>query len=266
VNCVAIPTELAESILFGHVKGAFTGATADRMGHFELADGGTLFLDEVGDMPMEIQGKLLRVLEDGQITPVGGTSPRTVDIRLVCATNVDLPAKIAGGDFRQDLYFRLARFLVETPPLRERPEDIPLLAAHFLDVFSAEMGRSAPPLTDAAIAVLTAHDYPGNVRELKNIVERALILGAGKPIGPEHLQWLPRPGAAAPGEAPRPQDPAQGPAQGPGEALPWNLEKMEQVMMERALAHTRGNVAEAARLLGVNRSRLYRRFSKGEGT
>ena len=144
VNCVAIPGELAESMLFGHVKGAFTGATADRRGYFDLADGGTIFLDEIGDMPMSLQVKLLRVLEDGFITPVGAAEGRKVDVRVIAATNADLAARIAAGTFREDLYFRLARYPVTTPPLRERLEDIPMLVAHFLNVFAAEMGRRRP--------------------------------------------------------------------------------------------------------------------------
>jgi len=144
VNCVAVPAELMESMFFGHTKGAFTGATADRKGWFELADGGTLFLDEIGDMPAALQAKLLRVLEDGMVTPVGSTQPRHVDVRVVSATNAHIASKIAAGEFRQDLYFRLARFTVETPPLRTRPDDLPLLAAHFLNLFASEMGMNAP--------------------------------------------------------------------------------------------------------------------------
>lgn len=180
VNCVAIPGELAESMFFGHMRGAFTGATADRKGWFELADGGTLFLDEIGDMPAALQAKLLRVLEDGEITPVGAQQPKPVDVRVITATNADLAAKIAAGEFRQDLYFRLARYVVETPPLRDRPEDIPLLAANFLKMFASEMGLTPPALAPDALAVLTAHSFPGNVRELKNVIERALIASGGK--------------------------------------------------------------------------------------
>src|SRR5262249_55403123 len=142
VNCVAIPEELAESILFGHVKGSFTGATADRKGCFALADGGTLFLDEIGDMPASLQVKLLRVLEDGRVTPVGGSEARKVDVRVIAATNADIEARIAAGTFRQDLYFRLARYTIATPPLRERIEDVPTLAEHFLRGFAAEMSRA----------------------------------------------------------------------------------------------------------------------------
>jgi len=169
VNCVAIPAALAESLFFGHTKGAFTGATADRKGWFELADSGTLFLDEIGDMSAALQAKLLRVLEDGEVTPLGCTTPRQVNVRIISATNADLTQKITQGDFRQDLYFRLARYTIHTPPLRDRPEDLPLLAAHFLTLFSSEMGLTPPTLTPEAMTALTRHPFPGNVRELKTL-------------------------------------------------------------------------------------------------
>ena len=254
VNCVAIPSELAESLFFGHVKGAFTGATADRKGYFELADTGTLFLDEIGDMPLGLQAKLLRVLEDGAVTPVGANQPRQVDVRVVAATNAEMATKIAAGEFRQDLFFRLARYSVEMPPLRERPEDIPLLASHFLEVFSNEMGRPAPAITASAMRVLERHPFPGNVRELKNCMERALILGGGEPITEMHLRFL-----GAPTILNVEREPVL--TMKPMLAdLPLNLEAAEQALIQRALEQTGGNVVEAARLLGVNRSRIYRRF------
>lgn len=254
VNCVAVPAELAESLFFGHMKGAFTGATSDRKGYFELADGGTLFLDEIGDMPSTLQAKLLRVLEDGEITPVGAAQSHRVDVRVLSATNADLQAKIASGDFRQDLYFRLARYTVETPPLRERREDLPLLASHFLNLFATEMGLSAPPLTQEAVATLRAYTFPGNVRELKNVMERALILSAGRPMRPEHLQ-LPHatPKLSVSVVEAKPSPSAIG-------DVPLNLEDAELVLIQRAIDQTGGNIAEAARLLNVNRSRIYRRF------
>jgi DNA-binding NtrC family response regulator len=259
VNCVAIPAELAESMLFGHMKGSFTGAVSDRKGCFELADGGTLFLDEIGDMPSGLQAKLLRVLEDGEITPVGAARSRKVDVRVVAATNAELDEKIAAGEFRQDLYFRLARYTVEMPPLRERIEDVPLLAAHFLGVFADEMGMPRPELTPAALAQLSAHAFPGNVRELKNIIERALIESRGRAIEPAHLRLVSTP----PRRAPIIGDVAAAPL--PATPLPLNLEAAEQALIQRALAETEGNVAEAARLLGVNRSRIYRRFQQPAG-
>ena len=187
VNCSAIPADLAESTLFGHRRGAFTGADRDRPGYFELADGGTLFLDEVGDMPLDIQAKILRVLEDGQILPLGDTAEKKVDVRVVAATNVDLETGIEAGTFRQDLYFRLARFPIRVPPLRERRGDIPLLARHFLRLFAAEMGLPPPPLDETALEKLSSYDFPGNVRELKNIVERAVIESNGGQVQSEHL-------------------------------------------------------------------------------
>ena len=248
VNCVAVPGELAESLFFGHTKGSFTGATSDRKGYFELADGGTLFLDEIGDMPATLQAKLLRVLEDGMVTPVGATQPRSVDVRVISATNADLPAKIASGDFRQDLFYRLARFSVETPPLRARPEDLPLLAGHFLTVFATEMGMTAPTLSAEALSMLRGYAFPGNVRELKNVMERALILSGGSSIKREHLQLF---GSSAPSTKA---------SASPVAELPLNLEAAEHALIQRALEQTGGNVAEASRLLGVNRSRIYRRF------
>ena len=250
VNCVAIPGELAESTLFGHLRGSFTGATSDRKGWFELADGGTLFLDEIGDMAPALQAKLLRVLDDGEIVPVGASQAKRVDVRVVAATNADLDERIATGDFRQDLYFRLARYLVEMPPLRDRLEDIGLLADHFLALFAAEMGVARPALTPRALELLESHTFPGNVRELKNMIERALIESGGAPIEPVHLRLIGRALRPVPCgiHAPQPTH------------LPLNLEAAEQTLIQRALQETAGNVVEAARLLGVNRSRIYRRF------
>ena len=187
LNCSAIPRELAESTLFGHVRGAFTGARDARRGYFELANGGTLFLDEIGDMPLELQPKMLRVLEDGSFTPVGGTKEQQTDVRIISATNQDLRIRIAQEAFRQDLYFRLAQFTVVVPPLRDRPEDIPLLAEHFLGLFAAEMGKKHPCLSAEVLAELQSYSFPGNVRELKNIIEHALIKSGQDAILPGHL-------------------------------------------------------------------------------
>jgi DNA-binding NtrC family response regulator len=254
INCVAIPAELAESILFGHVKGAFTGATSDRKGCFELAHGGTLFLDEIGDMPVSLQVKLLRVLEDGAITPVGASESRKADVRVIAATNANLDAKIAAGSFRQDLYFRLARYTVATPPLRAHLEDVPALANHFLRSFAAEMGFKPPSLQPAALAMLQAYDFPGNVRELKNIIERGLIESGGGNITPAHLGPL-RPGPAA-AVAAAPVKAAF------AAALPINLAEAEDLLIQRALEESDGNIANAARLLGVHRTRIYRKLAR----
>jgi DNA-binding NtrC family response regulator len=252
VNCVAIPAELAESMLFGHIRGAFTGATTDRKGWFELANNGTLFLDEIGDMPLPLQGKLLRVLEDGEILPVGSARSIRVDVRVIAASNADLPAKILDGSFRQDLYFRLARYIVDMPPLRTRLDDLALLVTHFLRLFANEMGMSPPVMTSEALELLRSYTFPGNVRELKNVIERALIESGGQPIQRYHIHLL---------EAvPRRQTASQVAGSTGSETIPLNLDAAEQVLIQRALDQSGGNVAEAARLLGVNRSRIYRRF------
>lgn len=262
VNCVAVPADLMESLFFGHMKGSFTGATSDRKGYFELADGGTLFLDEIGDMPATLQAKLLRVLEDGEITPVGSTKAIRVDVRVVSATNADLGGKISSGDFRQDLFYRLGRYTVQTPPLRDRREDLPLLCAHFLKVLATEMGMPPPGIDSTAMSILHRHSFPGNVRELKNVMERALILSAGKSVRPEHLQLFAAPPAAS---APTSTTvavttPVSFTAQTDG--IPLNLGEAEHTLIRRALEQTGGNVTEAARLLNVNRSRIYRRMPK----
>jgi len=204
VNCSAIPADLFESTLFGHLKGAFTGATGDHQGCFEQAKGGTLFLDEIGDLPLALQAKLLRVLEAGHLVPLGGTQERPVEVRVVAATNAELQPELAAGTFRRDLYFRLARFIIEVPPLRERREDIPLLADHFLTLLAREMGMPKPRLRPDALVALERYDYPGNVRELKNLIERALIESGGGEVGPGHMHFLTElagvpGGAAAPG-------------------------------------------------------------------
>jgi transcriptional regulator with GAF, ATPase, and Fis domain len=190
VNCSAIPDELAESSFFGHVRGAFTGALNNRQGYFEMAQGGTLFLDEIGDMPVLLQAKLLRILEDGQLIPVGGGQAKQINVRIIAATNADLHVKRAGGVFRDDLYFRLAGYIFNVPPLREHKEDIASLAEHFLSRFAVEMGYKKMPLPQSTVAMLENYHFPGNVRELKNIIEHALIRSAGAPIEPHHMQML----------------------------------------------------------------------------
>ncbi len=271
VNCVAIPADLAESMLFGHVKGAFTGAAADRKGCFEQADGGTLFLDEIGDMPLHLQAKLLRVLEDGQITPVGAAHSRPVDVRIIAATNANLEARIHNGAFRSDLYFRLARYVLPTPPLRERPEDIPLLASHFLERFAAEMGLRAPALSSEAIAALQQHQFPGNIRELRNLIERALIQSSGQAIAPSHFQLSRKDTPVASPEPRGRPHPAPHPSRAGGTEptarsvvaeLPLNLAEAEELLIQRALQETGGNIADAARLLGVHRTRVYRALAR----
>ena len=229
LNCSTIPGELAESILFGHLKGAFTGANISRKGYFELADSGTLFLDEIGDMPLELQTKLLRVIEDGCVMPVGGTREKHVDVRIIAATNQNLQEKIAEGKFREDLYFRLARFTVTVAPLRERKEDIPLLANHFLKMFATEMGIEQPAINPQALSALKAYHFPGNVRELKNIIEHALIKSGGSVILPEHLHFI----EVIPPVAKLPNSGEFGYVRGTDER-PMDTEELEALVIERA--------------------------------
>jgi DNA-binding NtrC family response regulator len=248
VNCAAMPGELAESLLFGHMRGAFTGADRDRLGYFEMADGGTLFLDEIGDMPKELQGKLLRVLEDSQVWRVGDSAGRQVDVRVLAASNVDLQAKIQEGGFRQDLYFRVARFSVTAPPLRQRVEDIPLLAEHFLRLLAKEMGCDHPEISAKALDRLQSYPFPGNVRELKNVVERALIECRCGLIEPQHLHLIDGALHAA--------------ATGVPNDLPMDLDEAADqarlAVLHRAMDLCSGNVSEAARQLGTSRNKVYR--------
>lgn len=252
VNGSAVPGDLAESLLFGHVKGAFTGAAGDKQGCFQAADGGTIFLDEVGDMSAAVQAKLLRVLEDGMVTPVGGTVGRHVDVRVLAATNADLERRISAGAFRSDLLYRLAGYTIELPPLRQREEDVPLLVEHFTRVFAAEMGFGAPAFSPEAMTALRKHPFPGNVRELRNLVERALLETGGGEVQPQHLHFL---------HVPVEKD-AERPVAGqpPGD-LPLNLRKAETMLIRKAVAQADGNMAAAARLLGINRTKLYRKLA-----
>jgi DNA-binding NtrC family response regulator len=258
VNCSAIPRDLADSLFFGHMKGAFTGADGDRDGYFALAEGGTLFLDEIGDMPMELQPKLLRVLEDGRFRPLGARGEREADVRVIAASNADLQEK----GFRRDLYFRLAQFSVAMPPLRQRREDIQPLALHFLQLFALEMNLEPPTLSDGALEMLREYEYPGNVRELKNMVEAALIRSRGSDIGVEHLE-LGRGGFS------QAEDLSTGSLssrelEGLSSNLDQALEQTERFVIQRALAQVGNNVAAAARLLGTYRNRIYRALDKGE--
>ena len=264
VNCSAIPADLAESSFFGHVRGAFTGATTDRKGYFELADGGTLFLDEIGEMPFELQVKLLRVLEDGSFIPLGGTGEKHVNVRILAATNADLQAKIAEGRFRKDLYFRLVAFTVTAPPLRERRTDIPLLVRHFLKMFATEMAIETPVLSDEALSVLKTYAFPGNVRELKNIIERALIESGGGEIRPEHLHFVHL------RESDTPPPPTTDSEDNHTKSLPLNLQQAEAILIQQALEQANGNRTEAAQLLGITRKTLYNKMLaiedlKGDG-
>jgi DNA-binding NtrC family response regulator len=240
VNCAAVPLELWESEFFGHRKGSFTGAVSDREGRFHLADGGTLFLDEVGAMPQPAQAKLLRAIQDGEFDRIGDARPTRVDVRIVAATNSDVEADIRAGRFRQDLYYRLAVLQIHVPPLRERHQDIPLLAAHFAAQVAARLGRPAPTLGPDVSARLQAYPFPGNVRELQNVIERAMILNPGQ--GLAHLDLAP--------EAGLPLAESDQPA---GELnLREVLTRHERALIVEANRRSKGVRKEAARLLGID--------------
>jgi two-component system response regulator AtoC len=249
LNCAAIPSQLLESELFGHVRGAFTGADANRTGKFEVADGGTLFLDEIGDMPYELQSKLLRVLEEGIFERVGSNQRVDVDVRIVSSTNRDLAAAIRDGRFREDLYYRLNVFRIEMPPLRARLEDVPLLAQAFLDGFSSELGKTVPRLGDEAILILQRYGWPGNVRELRNIMERAAVLCEGPELASPFLRSL----LPSPSEA---ED------LGDGQGLEHAVENLERKLILRALRETGDNKAKAARQLEVSERTLWYKLKK----
>ena len=203
LNCAAIPKELAESMLFGHLKGSFSGAVRDQKGYFEMAGNGTLFLDEIGELPPNMQAKLLRVLEEKTVVPVGSTSPKQVDAGIIAATNRDLQIAVQEGSFRKDLYFRLAQFVCHVPALNERCDDIPLLAHHFVRLFATQMGRHVPLISEEAKEVLMTYGYPGNVRELKNIMERAVIEAGPSAILPSHLHFFKFTATAEPARLPQ---------------------------------------------------------------
>jgi len=243
VNCSAVPDSLFESEFFGHVKGAFTGALKDKLGRFELADGGTLFLDEISEIPFAMQAKLLRVLQEQELERVGDTRSRKIDVRIVAATNRDLKQEVDAGRFRQDLYYRLSVFPIELPPLRERRDDIPPLAAHFVKQTARRMNRPAPRVTQATMSQLTSHEWPGNVRELQNAIERAVILAQGSFL---QFDWLQ---AANP-----PPSVLAAPSNTPAVLTSGELKRRERENLTVALAQTGGKVfgpTGAAALLGM---------------
>ncbi|MFZ5478336.1 MAG: sigma-54-dependent transcriptional regulator [Myxococcota bacterium] len=264
VNCGAIPESLFESELFGYKKGAFTGATRDKVGMFEAADGGTLLLDEVGEMPLTAQVKVLRALAERKITPVGYAAEVPVDVRIVSATNRDLRAEVAAGRFREDLYYRLNVVQIDMPPLRERVEDVPVLVQHFVERFATEYGKPVRGATAEAMRLLHAYAYPGNVRELQNIVERAVALEPGPLITPASLpERVQSEIAPSPGEVEDIEVPVE------GVDLEARLAAVERRYLEKALAACGGNRTQAARLLGITfRSLRYRlvKFGMDEGT
>jgi DNA-binding NtrC family response regulator len=294
VNCGAIPENLVESVLFGHEKGAFTGAAERHAGKFIEASGGTLFLDEIGELPLAAQVKLLRTLQAGEVDPVGAKKPVKVDVRIISATNRDLIADVRAGRFREDLYYRLCVFPISVPALRERAEDIPHLVRHFLLRFAAEEGKRVRAVTAPALAMLTGFAWPGNVRQLENAIFRAVVLAEGDEIGVDEFPQIAalsadngagetplvprldvelRPDRPAPGEpllldagAPLSTQPI--PAGGAnlplldsgGEVLP--LEVIEAAAIRFAIAHYRGQMSEVARKLRIGRSTLYRKLEQ----
>jgi DNA-binding NtrC family response regulator len=252
VNCAAIPESLVESELFGHVKGAFTGAVSDQPGKFRAANGGTLFLDEIGDLPLGAQAKLLRAIQEKEVEPVGSHKTVSCDIRLLTATHKDLAVAISEGTFREDLFYRIGVVPIHIPALRERPEDILPLASHFLTIFALRNGRSLA-FSEAACQSLRAHLWPGNIRELRNVVERCVILATSETIAPLDLAL---PGAAS--------DAPSGTFNLPEEGL--SLPALEQDLIRQALTRSGGNRSQAARLLGIARHVLIYRLEKYDMT
>jgi len=248
-NAAGQAESLLEDQLFGHVRGAFTGADRDREGVFEYADRGTLFLDELGDMPLSMQSKLLRVLETGEVIRLGSNMARKTDVRFISATNKDLRAMVTAGTFREDLYFRVRGAQIDVPPLRDRREDIPLLVNHAIGRFSAELGRPRPEMTKPAMLRLVAYDWPGNVRELLNVVQRMVVMGDGSPLDARHVPEEVR--------------------SGDGEDLPGirslagvGLERLEKEAIRQTLTMTGGNREQAASMLGIGERTLYRKLKE----
>jgi DNA-binding NtrC family response regulator len=254
VNCGAIPEELLESELFGHVRGAFTNAVSHREGRFAVADGGSIFLDEIGDMSPNLQVKLLRVLQDRTFEPVGSSKTQRVDVRVIAATNQDLKEAIRERRFREDLFYRLNVIPLEVPPLRERREDVPLLAKHFLEVLESERGKRVQGITPQALEQLAACDWPGNVRELENLIERMLVLREGETIDVHDL----------PPAYQTPCLPPPGSARLPASGLPFGeaVDRFETDLIRQALEQTHWNKNRAAQLLGMNRTTLLEKIKK----
>ena len=257
VNCAAIPETILESELFGYERGAFTGATQRKEGRFVRAHGGTLFLDEVADMSPAVQVKLLRVLQDGVVERLGGTQPLRVDVRIVAASNRDLAAEVKAGRFREDLFYRLDVVTVRLPPLRERREDVPTLAAAFLRRYAAQNRRTVSGFTDAALRALDAYDWPGNVRELQHAVERAVVLCRGESVDVGDLPEALRRAGGVPGVG-------SPPAGALTISFGTPLEEIERMVIRETLRHTRGDKNLAARLLGVAARTIYRKLDRDE--
>jgi DNA-binding NtrC family response regulator len=249
VSCAALAETLLESELFGYEKGAFTGASQQKAGKFEMADGGTIFLDEIGDISPKLQVDLLRVLQDRSFYRVGGGQEVRVDVRVIAATHVNLQEAVGEGKFRDDLFYRLNVIEIRLPPLRERREDVPLLAQHFLERLAHELGKDVREISEDALKLLMDHDWPGNVRELENAVERAMVTSRGKTLGPEDFAFLAQNGAST--KAPR-------------FPVGVSLQEMEKQLITVTLDRTEGNIKEAASVLGIDRSTLYEKIKKYE--
>jgi two-component system nitrogen regulation response regulator NtrX len=257
LNCAAIPRDLVESELFGHEKGAFTGASERRRGRFELADGGTLLLDEIGDLSAEAQAKLLRALEAGEIERVGGDQPIRIDVRIVASTNRDLKADVAAGRFREDLFYRLHVIPIHMPPLRERPGDVAQLVSYLMERHRCRTAMIPPRVGPAAMEALEGHPWPGNVRELANIVERLIILHAGADLGAAEVRSVLL-------ASPTPPAVARGNGVSPDGSLTSMLDDFERGLIQAALDQAEGSVTEAARRLQTDRANLYRRIRRLE--
>jgi transcriptional regulator with PAS, ATPase and Fis domain len=248
INCSALPDTLLESELFGYKAGAFTDAKKDKPGRFAQAEGGTLFLDEIGDISAAMQAKLLRVLQERVYEPLGGTQPVKANVRVVAATNRDLPAMVKEGKFREDLYYRIKVLQILLPPLRERLCDIPLLCQHFIELFNVRYGKKVRGVSQEALEMLLAHNYPGNIREFENVIEHAFIFCKAEEIQASHL----------------PGDLRAGPSGGDRSALSSvrNFDELEKIYIESVLAETGGNKLQAARKLGVHKATLFRKIKR----
>jgi transcriptional regulator with PAS, ATPase and Fis domain len=242
INCGALPESILESELFGHEKGAFTGAQYARKGKFEMADGGTIFLDEIGNISPKIQMELLRVLEDKKFFRLGGSKEIKADFRTIAATNKDLEAAMEGGEFRNDLFYRLNVFVIQIPPLRERRNDIPLLAKHFFKVFTAQMNKPIGKISPAAMKLLTNYDWPGNVRELENAIERSVVICKSSEIQPNDFPF-----SHAPAEEESPDE---------------SLEVLQRKHIKKILEQTGWNISKAASILQIDRVTLYNKINK----
>ena len=249
IDLGSVPEQLFESELFGYEKGAFTGAGAAKAGRMEVAAGGTLFLDEIGNLPLLSQAKLLTAIEKREIVRVGGTKPKQIDVRLICATNADLAAMVADGDFRQDLRFRVNTIEIHIPPLRERGEDVILLAEFFLAKFARKYNKEVRSIGRESKKILLSYEWPGNVRELQHAVERAVILEDTTILRAHNLMLAPDAGASATKKA-------------KGDELTMNLEELERDAIDRAMKRADGNITRAAEFLGITRFALYRKLGK----